>query len=178
MDNLKTLKEFADELKLDKKRIEYQASKLSDSLVPKLDGIRYLTVEAQMKITEELGDYLIPKINADPENDTLIKHQLEIIKNELQHKNAQLDAKDKQLEQLHKLLAQQQQIQLSTHQQVEQLQQQIQILLNEKRSFNEQVTTKKKDSELNDTLDIKDNPYNLKSYRRKRDLYKQQRNSY
>lgn len=74
MDNLKTLKEFADELKLDKKRIEYQASKLSDSLVPKLDGIRYLTVEAQMKITEELGDYLIPKINADPENDTLIKH--------------------------------------------------------------------------------------------------------
>ena len=55
MANLKTLKEFADELKLDKERIEYQASKLSDGLVPKLDGIRYLTVEAQMKITEELG---------------------------------------------------------------------------------------------------------------------------
>ena len=177
MTNLKTIKELADELQLDKKRVEYQASKLSNDLVPKIDGIKYITNEAEMKIRDELKDASTPKIDTDSGNHFLVKYQLNILEKELQHKSDQLDAKDNQLDQLYKLLAQQQQIQLATIHQVEQLQQQTQILLDEKHPITTEVEDKKDDidsnkqlSNINDSFNALDHQKKLARRKRKRTL--------
>lgn len=170
MTNLKTIKELADELQLDKKRVEYQASKLSNDLVPKIDGIKYITNEAEMKIRDELKDASTPKIDTHSGNHFLVNYQLNILEKELQHKN-------EQLEQLYKLLAQQQQIQLATNDQVKQLQQQIQILLDEKHPITTEVEDKKDDidsnkqlSNINDSFNALDHQKKLARRKRKRTL--------
>lgn len=57
---LKTIKQFADELAVTKKKVEYQASKLDSSLVPKIKGVRYLKKEAQTLIKGELDIDSLP----------------------------------------------------------------------------------------------------------------------
>lgn len=117
--SLKTIKELADELKIDKKRVEYQVSKLGGDSAPKIGGIRYLTNEAESTIRENLGFEPLPKLDSDSGSDSAVDYHLKMLEKELQHKSDQLEAKDKQLEQLHKLLDQQQQLTLVSNKKIE-----------------------------------------------------------
>lgn len=182
--SLKTIKQLADELNLEKKRVEYQVSKLGDDSVPKIGGIRYLTNEAESTIRENLGFETLPKLDSDSGSDSAVDYHLKMLEKELQHKSDQLEAKDKQLEQLHKLLDQQQQLQLATNRQIEQLQQQNQLLLNNK-SSKEEVDDQKKevvDDKITNTtndpfdLDFENYQKTIERRRRKRELAEQRLN--
>ena len=49
-ENLKTIKELADELSVSKKKIHYQVSKLDSNLIQRLDGSIYLK-SAEIKVS-------------------------------------------------------------------------------------------------------------------------------
>ena len=152
--SLKTIKQLADELNLEKKRVEYQVSKLGDDLVPKIDGVRYITTESESIIREGLGAEPLPKLDTESGIDSVLVSQLELLEKELQHKN-------NQIEQLHKLLDQQQQLQLTTNRQNEQLQQQNQLLLNGNHPNLNQIDDTDADKQHSDINDL----YNLNDYR-------------
>lgn len=175
--SLKTIKQLADELNLEKKRVEYQVSKLGDDSVPKIGGIRYLTNEAESTIRENLGFETLPKLDSDSGSDSAVDYHLKMLEKELQHKSDQLEAKDKQLEQLHKLLDQQQQLQLATNRQIEQLQQQNQLLLSNNAPKEEEAD----DAITNATdvpfdLDFENYQKTIERRRRKRELAEQRLN--
>lgn len=190
---LKTIKQLADELNLEKKRVEYQVSKLRDDLVPKLGGVRYLTNEAESIIREKLGFKELPTLGTDSGSYSVVDYQLEILEKELQYKSnqlkekdkqldskdKQLESKDKQLEQLHKLLDQQQQLQLATNRQIEQLQQQNQLLLSDNHPYskeNDDTDTGKQHNNINDSFNLNDYPKTIERRRRKRELREQRLN--
>lgn len=174
---LKTIKELADELKIDKKRVEYQVSKLGDDSVPKIGGIRYLTNEAESTIRENLGFEPLPKLDSDSGSDSAVDYHLKILEKELQHKSDQLEAKDKQLEQLHKLLDQQQQLQLATNRQIEQLQQQNQLLLSNNVPKEEEADdTITNATDVPFDLDFENYQKTIERRRRKRELAEQRLN--
>lgn len=174
---LKTIKELADELKIDKKRVEYQVSKLGDDSVPKIGGIRYLTNEAESTIRENLGFEPLPKLDSDSGSDSAVDYHLKMLEKELQHKSDQLEAKDKQLEQLHKLLDQQQQLQLATNRQIEQLQQQNQLLLSNNVPKEEEADdTITNATDVPFDLDFENYQKTIERRRRKRELAEQRLN--
>lgn len=175
--SLKTIKELADELKIDKKRVEYQVSKLGDDSVPKIGGIRYLTNEAESTIRENLGFEPLPKLDSDSGSDSAVDYHLKMLEKELQHKSDQLEAKDKQLEQLHKLLDQQQQLQLATNRQIEQLQQQNQLLLSNNAPKEEEADdTITNATDVPFDLDFENYQKTVERRRRKRELAEQRLN--
>lgn len=58
-DNLKTIRELAEELGVSKKKIHYQVSKLDTDLIQRLDGTIYLDKSAISKIKSSIG-YITP----------------------------------------------------------------------------------------------------------------------
>lgn len=128
MDNKITIKELADKLKIDKKRVSYQVSKLDAELVTKLDGKIYLSNLAISIIKERLG---VEKNGKKTENsDALLvdfSHKLDtqkdvIIENlntENQFLKEQISDLNSMNKGLNNLLDQQQQLQLKTQQLLE-----------------------------------------------------------
>jgi len=116
-----TIKALADELRIDKKKVSYQVSKLDDELVEKIDGKIYLSDAAIITIKRNLFDK--NKTNPDGKFNTNldnISHKL------IQEKDAQLSLLKeesnflkKQIVDLNTLLDQQQQLQLQTQQMLE-----------------------------------------------------------
>ena len=62
-ENLKTIKELADELGVSKKKIHYQVSKLDSNLIQRLDGTIYLNNAAIKVIKGNIG--YVPKTKLD-----------------------------------------------------------------------------------------------------------------
>lgn len=115
---LKTIKQFADELAVTKKKVEYQASKLDSSLVPKINGVRYLKKEAQTLIKGKLDIDSPPELGGELGADYLPIFR-EIKNDIISDKNQQIKDLKKQIEHLNKLLDQQQQLQLNTQKNLE-----------------------------------------------------------
>lgn len=123
MDNKKTIKEFADELGISKNRMNYQVSKLNTDYILKLNGVKYLTSQAQEEIKSSLGIKSSIGINSTLNSElNNFKHQIKQLEN-------QLLSKDEQINKLHDLIDQQQQLTLQANKQIEQLQSQLVFLL-------------------------------------------------
>jgi Protein of unknown function, DUF536. len=71
-DELKTIKELADELGMSKNKIHYQVSKISSEYVVRDNGMKLLTAEAVKQIKENLGVELYSYSNSKLNT---IKHQ-------------------------------------------------------------------------------------------------------
>ncbi len=67
-DNLKTIRELADELGVSKNKIHYQVSKISSEYVVRNNSMKLLTAEAVKQIKENLGIELNSSLNT-------VKHQ-------------------------------------------------------------------------------------------------------
>lgn len=106
---LKTIKELADELGIPKNKVNYQVSKLNSKYIVKIDGIKYLTRQAQKNVTEHIS------IKSNDKSNT----NLDSFKHHIEYLETQLKSKDNQINKLHDLLDQQQQLQLKTQQMLE-----------------------------------------------------------
>ncbi|MCT3142941.1 hypothetical protein EFO18_10815, partial [Lactococcus lactis] len=71
-ENLKTIKELADELGVSKNKIHYQVSKISSEYVVRNNSMKLLTAEAVKQIKENLGIELNSSLNSKLNT---IKHQ-------------------------------------------------------------------------------------------------------
>lgn len=71
-ENLKTIKELADELGVSKNKIHYQVSKISSEYVVRNNGMKLLTAIAVKQIKENLGVELNSRSNSELDTD---KHQ-------------------------------------------------------------------------------------------------------
>lgn len=115
-DNLKTIRELAEELGVSKKKIHYQVSKLDTDLIQRLDGTIYLDKSAISKIKSSIG-YIPPveldtssiqnrhKLDSvlDTEKNKLIdekSEQISYLKEQLNKKDDQLSIKDEQIKSL------------------------------------------------------------------------------
>ena len=115
-DNLKTIRELAEELGVSKKKIHYQVSKLDTDLIQRLDGTIYLDKSAISKIKSSIG-YITPaeldtsgiqsrhKLDSvlDTEKNKLIdekSEQISYLKEQLNKKDDQLSIKDEQIKSL------------------------------------------------------------------------------
>ena len=115
-ENLKTIRELAEELGVSKKKIHYQVSKLDTDLIQRLDGTIYLDKSAISKIKSSIG-YIPPveldtsgiqnrhKLDSvlDTEKNKLIdekSEQISYLKEQLNKKDDQLSIKDEQIKSL------------------------------------------------------------------------------
>ena len=71
-ENLKTIKELADELGVSKNKIHYQVSKISSEYVVRNNSMKLLTAEAVKQIKEDLGIELNSSLNSKLNT---VKHQ-------------------------------------------------------------------------------------------------------
>ena len=71
-DNLKTIRELADELGVSKNKIHYQVSKISSEYVVRNNSMKLLTAEAVKQIKENLGIELNSSLNSKL---NIVKHQ-------------------------------------------------------------------------------------------------------
>ncbi|MCU5754648.1 hypothetical protein OBG91_15940 [Lactococcus lactis] len=71
-ENLKTIKELADELGVSKNKIHYQVSKISSEYVVRKNSMKLLTAEAVKQIKENLGIELNSSLNSKLNT---VKHQ-------------------------------------------------------------------------------------------------------
>ncbi len=71
-DNLKTIRELADELGVSKNKIHYQVSKISSEYVVRNNSMKLLTAEAVKQIKENLGIELNSSLNSKLNT---VKHQ-------------------------------------------------------------------------------------------------------
>ena len=75
-ENLKTIKELADELGVSKNKIHYQVSKISSEYVVRNNSMKLLTAEAVKQIKENLGIELNSSLNSSLNSKlNTIKHQ-------------------------------------------------------------------------------------------------------
>ena len=115
-DNLKTIRELAEELGVSKKKIHYQVSKLDADLIQRLDGTIYLDKSAISKIKSSIGytssveldtsdiqnRHLLDSV-LDTEKNKLIdekSEQISYLKEQLNKKDGQLSIKDEQIKSL------------------------------------------------------------------------------
>ena len=82
-DNLKTIRELADELGVSKNKIHYQVSKISSEYVVRNNSMKLLTAEAVKQIKENLGIELNSSLNSKlntvkHQNNTNIKGNLSV----------------------------------------------------------------------------------------------------
>ena len=128
---MKTIKELADELGVNKNKVKYQTSKLTDNLLVKKNGIIYLTDEAVSTVVKELtGEKCRLK------TDELTTDYLQ---NELDKKNRIINHLLTSQDNLQKLLDQEQQLHQITHAQLKDKQ----VLLEETQHELEKVQVKK-----------------------------------
>ena len=115
-DNLKTIRELADELGVSKKKIHYQVSKLDTDLIQRLDGTIYLGKSAISAIKESIGPSPVDELDTfdiqnrheldrelDTEKNKLIdekSEQISYLKEQLEKKDSQLSIKDEQIKSL------------------------------------------------------------------------------
>ncbi|NST31947.1 DNA-binding protein [Enterococcus faecalis] len=115
-ENLKTIKELADELGVSKKKIHYQVSKLDSNLIQRLDGTIYLNNAAIKVIKGNIGyvpktkldsvgvqnrQYLDTKL--DTVNTSLIdekNERINYLKEQIKNKDNQISVKDEQIKSL------------------------------------------------------------------------------
>ena len=158
-ENLKTIKELADELGVPKKKIHYQVSKLDSHLIQKLDGTIYLDKSAITAIKENIGYVSKTKLDSgaiqnrqhldselDTQNTKLIhekSEQINYLKEQIKNKDNQISVKD---EQIKSLVEAQKQIQNLLDQQ-QRLALQDKKLLEEYRAENDNLKALKMPSE-------------------------------
>ena len=115
-DNLKTIRELAEELGVSKKKIHYQVSKLDTDLIQRLDGTIYLDKSAISKIKSSMGYNSVVELDTsdiqnrheldsllDTEKNKLIDEksdQISYLKEQLNKKDGQLSIKDEQIKSL------------------------------------------------------------------------------
>lgn len=128
---MKTIKELADELGVNKNKVKYQTGKLTGNLLVKKNGIIYLTDEAVSTVVKELtGEKYRLKID-ELTTDYLL--------NELDKKNRIINQLLTSQDNLQKLLDQEQQLHQLTHAQLKDKQ----VLLEETQHELEKVQVKK-----------------------------------
>lgn len=128
---MKTIKELADELGVNKNKVKYQTSKLTDNLLVKKNGIIYLTDEAVSTVVKELTG---EKCRLKPDELTT-----DYLLNELDKKNRIINHLLTSQDNLQKLLDQEQQLHQLTHAQLKDKQ----VLLEETQHELEKVQVKK-----------------------------------
>ena len=138
-ENLKTIKELADELGVSKNKIHYQVSKISSEYVVRNNSMKLLTAEAVKQIKENLGIELNSSLNSklntvkhqentnikgntsvegDELNSTLnsylnsLKHQIEYLESQNINKDEQIKSLVEAQKQTQNLLDQQQRLAL------------------------------------------------------------------
>jgi len=115
-ENLKTIRELADELGVSKKKIHYQVSKLDSDLIQRLDGTIYLGKSAISNIKSNIGKSSGVKLDTtgvqnrhyldselDSQKRKLIdekSEQINYLKEQLNKKDNQLSIKDEQIKSL------------------------------------------------------------------------------
>ncbi|WP_065429335.1 RepB-like protein [Leuconostoc citreum] len=115
-ENLKTIRELADDLGVSKKKIHYQVSKLDTDLIQRLDGTIYLNKSAISKIKSSMGyssNVELDRLDIhnrheldsvlDSEKNKLIdekSEQINYLKEQLDKKDSQLSTKDEQIKSL------------------------------------------------------------------------------
>lgn len=128
---MKTIKELADELGVNKNKVKYQTSKLTDNLLIKKNGIIYLTDEAVSTVVKELTGEKCRLKTDELTTDYLL--------NELDKKNRIINHLLTSQDNLQKLLDQEQQLHQLTHAQLKDKQ----VLLEETHHELEKVQVKK-----------------------------------
>lgn len=121
MENSKTIKELADDLGIDKKKVSYQVTKLDNDLVTKIDGKIYLSKVAISIIKKNIGLNKTGKFTSkkdgilDDFSNLLIAEK----EREIDILISEKDFLKIQINELNTLLNQQQQLQLKTQQMLE-----------------------------------------------------------
>ena len=111
INDLKTIKELADELGVNKDKIKYQLRKLPSEVTTKKNGIIYIKSSGVKTIVDNFeGKIPINKTSSLPTD--YLPNQLKILLEELEQKNVQIES-------LQKLLDQQQNLQLQTQKMLE-----------------------------------------------------------
>lgn len=113
---MKTIKQIADELKVSKDKIKYQARKLPSNYLIKKEGITYIENEGIKIIYNNIAgniNKVIPSENS---------HYIESLNSQLVIKDKQLEEKDNQIKLLLEKLDQEQKLHLATIQDKQQLQ--------------------------------------------------------
>ncbi|HCO05765.1 MAG TPA: DUF536 domain-containing protein [Enterococcus faecalis] len=128
---MKTIKELADELGVNKNKVKYQTGKLTGNLLVKKNGIIYLTDEAVSTVVKELTGEKYRLKTDELTTDYLL--------NELDKKNRIINQLLTSQDNLQKLLDQEQQLHQLTHAQLKDKQ----VLLEEKQHELEKVQVKK-----------------------------------
>lgn len=128
---MKTIKELADELGVNKNKVKYQTGKLTDNLLVKKNGIIYLTDEAVSTVVKELTGEKCRLKTDELTTDYLL--------NELDKKNRIINHLLTSQNNLQKLLDQEQQLHQLTHAQLKDKQ----VLLEETQHELEKVQVKK-----------------------------------
>lgn len=138
-ENLKTIKELADELGVSKNKIHYQVSKISSEYVVRNNGMKLLTAIAVRQIKENLGVELNSRSNSELDTDkhqektnittnmniegvelnsslndylNSLKHQIEYLESQNINKDEQIKSLVESQKQTQKLLDQQQRLAL------------------------------------------------------------------
>lgn len=128
---MKTIKELADELGVNKNKVKYQTGKLPVNLLVKKNGIIYLTDEAVSTVVKELTGEKYRLKTDELTTDYLL--------NELDKKNRIINQLLTSQDNLQKLLDQEQQLHQLTHAQLKDKQ----VLLEETQHELEKVQVKK-----------------------------------
>lgn len=128
---MKTIKELADELGVNKNKVKYQTGKLTGNLLVKKNGIIYLTDEAVSTVVKELTGEKFRLKTDELTTDYLL--------NELDKKNRIINQLLTSQDNLQKLLDQEQQLHQLTHAQLKDKQ----VLLEETQHELEKVQVKK-----------------------------------
>ncbi|WP_270271999.1 DNA-binding protein [Enterococcus lactis] len=128
---MKTIKELADELGVNKNKVKYQTGKLTGNLLVKKNGIIYLTDEAVSTVVKELTGEKCRLKTDELTTDYLL--------NELDKKNRIINQLLTSQDNLQKLLDQEQQLHQLTHAQLKDKQ----VLLEETQHELEKVQVKK-----------------------------------
>lgn len=128
---MKTIKELADELGVNKNKVKYQTGKLTGNLLVKKNGIIYLTDEAVSTVVKELTGEKYRLKTDELTTDYLL--------NELDKKNRIINQLLTSQDNLQKLLDQEQQLHQLTHAQLKDKQ----VLLEETQHELEKVQVKK-----------------------------------
>lgn len=89
-ENLKTIKELADELSVSKDKVKYQVRKLPSELTIKENGITYIK-NAGIEIIKENIQGKIPNAKTGELPNDYLVNQLEFLQKELGKKNTQID---------------------------------------------------------------------------------------
>ncbi|MEE6658351.1 hypothetical protein PS406_07135 [Pediococcus acidilactici] len=108
-ENLKTIKELADELGVSKNKIHYQVSKISSEYVVRNNSMKLLTAEAVKQIKENLGIELNSSLNSKLNT---VKHQIEYLESQNINKDEQIKSLVEAQKQTQNLLDQQQRLAL------------------------------------------------------------------